>query len=100
MICGQLFEGQVVGFWPMKRKKKNASNDNFPYFLEYCNSLVVSAFTWRLFGCQFCELESLKKNSVYQTKSSFFFLKQIEINTTFTQQKQISTLIKKKNSAE
>ena len=28
IICRQLFAGDMVGFWPMKRKKKFASYDN------------------------------------------------------------------------
>ena len=29
IICKQLFAGDVVGSWPMKRKEKFASNYNF-----------------------------------------------------------------------
>ena len=28
IICRQLFAGHVMGFWPVKRKKDFASNDN------------------------------------------------------------------------
>ena len=34
IICRQLFAGHVVGFWPVKRKKGFASNDN----KHYCTS--------------------------------------------------------------
>ena len=31
IICRQLFAGHVMGFWPVKRKKDFASNDNKHY---------------------------------------------------------------------
>ena len=66
IICRQLFAGHVVGSRPMKRKEKNASNDNITYlsfelkidpqfawnilhitnfqFITYCTSKGASSF--------------------------------------------------------
>lgn len=72
IICRQLSAGQVVGCWPMKRKKKIALKDNISSLKEHMSSKVGKNLKLNMEGAGFaCKLITNMKETSKKDMKNF-----------------------------